>query len=858
MKLTKKCVALLLILLAILPTFSNYALAATEISSALVKNGGDCGYHLQFFDTKQNAWSYIITHYAYYEHDGKQYPAYCLDKDSPGVGTPEAGNQYTVNVNDVINDVRIWRIAINSYPYQTPESLGVENYLDAFVATKQAIYCIIYNREPSTYFKGGDARGEAIKNAIVRLVDIGRNGSQTPVNTDITTNKIGTFKEDGEYYSQEYSVNSPVETSQYIIKNTNGLPNGSKITNMSNNEQNTFSGNEHFKVRVPKSQITTDLDITILLQAKCKNYPVFYGKSTVPGTQDYLLTFDPFGDITGVAKLNVKANTGKIKIVKNDMDTNKPIEGVTFQLSKKDGTVIANSTTNSNGESTFTNLYPGSYVLKEISTNANYILNEKAFDINVEYNKTTSQTITNEHKKGNIKVYKVDKDNKKVVLGNVEFQLYSEEFKKVVGTYYTDVNGELEIKNIRTGNYKLIETKTNKWYNLAGDTQIKVEWDKETTKTIENELKKGQVKVIKVDKDNNEVKLEGVEFEVLDENNKVLEKIVTDENGEALTSKYAIRDFSKLKLRETKTLENYVLSDKVETIELKENQISNIKFENEKIKGKVEITKVDSKDENKKLEGAKFGLYDENNNLIETLITDKEGIALSQVLYKGNYYLKELETGSNYYLLNEDTFEFEIAKNGETIKKTIKNEPVDITVDVDKVGTTEIKPSEDVNYEFSNVANNSNVYLDNFKWFDYIPTDYIRLQKMTTGTWNQELTYKVYYKTNKSDDYVLFKENLNTNENYDLDFTQIPLADDEYITETMFDFGKVEKGFRESTKPTMNCKSFDTLKDNDTFTNHTKTVGTYFGVTAEADSKWTTITHIPEEKHEEILPKTGK
>lgn len=37
---------------------------------------------------------------------------------------------------------------------------------------------------------------------------------------------------------------------------------------------------------------------------------------------------------------------------------------------------------------------------------------------------------------------------------------------------------------------------------------------------------KGQVKVIKVDKDNNEVKLEGVEFEVLDENDKVLEKLL--------------------------------------------------------------------------------------------------------------------------------------------------------------------------------------------------------------------------------------------------------------------------------------------------------------------------------------------
>ncbi len=129
---------------------------------------------------------------------------------------------------------------------------------------------------------------------------------------------------------------------------------------------------------------------------------------------------------------------------------------------------------------------------------------------------------------------------------------------------------------------------------------------------------------------------------------------------------------------------------------------------------------------------------------------------------------------------------------------------------------------------------------------------------MTTGTWNQDLTYKVYYKTNKSEDYILFKDNLNTKENYDLDFTTINLTEDEYITETMYDFGKVEKGFKESTSPTMQCESFDTLKENDTFTNHTKTVGVYYGVTAEANSKWTTITHIPQEKHEQTLPKTGK
>ena len=102
------------------------------------------------------------------------------------------------------------------------------------------------------------------------------------------------------------------------------------------------------------------------------------------------------------------------------------------------------------------------------------------------------------------------------------------------------------------------------------------------------------------------------------------------------------------------------------------------------------------------------------------------------------------------------------------------------------------------------------------------------------------LKLNVYYKTNNSDDYVLFRENLSTKENYNLDFTSLEFSENEYITETCFDFGKVDIGFREDIKPTMECKSFDTLKDNDTFTNHTKTVGVYFGVTAEANSKWTT------------------
>lgn len=850
----KKCVALIMLLATLLSAFSNIAFA-TEITSADLTNCGDCGHHLMYWKEAIGNWSYVTTTFVAYNQNGVQYPAYCLDKDAAGVG--EAGD-YSVDVSQVINDVRLWRVAINGYPYQSTAQLGVENEDDAFVATKQAIYCILYDWDAEGRYAGGDARGDAIKNAIVNLVNIGRYGSQTPANTDVNVLQVGGFEEDGDYYSQKYRIDAPVETSIYTIIATPGMPAGGRITDLNGNEKATFGGSEQFKVQVPKSQLSSDINMSVAVRAKSKTYPVFYGSSSIPGTQDYLLTYDPFGDTSGQATLNIKTNTGIIKINKLDDETSQPIEGVTFELTKEDGTVVGNATTNEDGIATFSSLYQGAYILRELETNEKYILNETPFNIKVEYNKTTTQDIENEHKKGNIKVYKIDKDNKRVVLGNVEFDLYSHEFDKVIGTYNTDVNGELEIKDLRIGDYSLIEKKTNKWYNLADDTDILVEWNLTKELQIENELMKGQIKIIKVDMDNNEVKLQGVKFGVYDENDNLLETITTDENGETLTKRYPVRDFEKLKLVEEETKEEYVLNDEPQTIVLEANQIKNITFENERIKGKLDIEKVDSKDHNKKLSNVEFGIYDENDNLVQTVITDENGFAETEDLYKGKYYAKELKAASEYYLLNDEKYEFEIVNHREVIQKQIENEPVDIKVDVDKEGTTEIVPGAMVDYTFSNVANSSNIYLDNFKWFDYIPTDYIRLQTMTTGTWNQDLNYNVYYKTNKTEDYVLFQENLSTNEDYTLDFTTLELAEDEYITETMFDFGKVDVGFKEATSPTMQCKSFDTLTESDVFTNKTKTVGVYQNITAESNSKWTTIVHTPEKVHETVLPKTGK
>ena len=95
-----------------------------------------------------------------------------------------------------------------------------------------------------------------------------------------------------------------------------------------------------------------------------------------------------------------------------------------------------------------------------------------------------------------------------------------------------------------------------------------------------------------------------------------METIITNSNGEALTSRYAIRDYPKLKIQECETLWNYKLNEETQTVELEENQIKDIIFENELKKGQVRVIKVDKDNNEVRLAGVEFKIYDEDNNLL--------------------------------------------------------------------------------------------------------------------------------------------------------------------------------------------------------------------------------------------------
>lgn len=86
--------------------------------------------------------------YIVYEKDGVEYPSYCLNLELDGATEKFS---YSVNTDNLITDMEIWRTVVNGYPYKTLEELGCKTKEEAYLATRQAVYCAVYDRDPNSY-----------------------------------------------------------------------------------------------------------------------------------------------------------------------------------------------------------------------------------------------------------------------------------------------------------------------------------------------------------------------------------------------------------------------------------------------------------------------------------------------------------------------------------------------------------------------------------------------------------------------------------------------------------------------------------------------------------------------------------
>lgn len=558
---------------------------------------------------------------------------------------------------------------------------------------------------------------------------------------------------------------------------------------------------------------------------------------------------------------------GGLVIVKKDSMTGKLLPGVEFQLTYADGSFVDADhghlsskglyTTDANGEIRITGI-TGTVIVKEVKPLPGYVIEPGKDTQTVEINPADTQTLTFYNTPaGGLQIIKKDEDTGERIKG-VQFEVRKMN-GEILGTYTTDRNGVIHIPNAESGWYTVVERKAADGYTLdANPEQVCVKDGETTTLEITNK-RMCSIMIHKVDARTGEG-IYGVKFVLYDAGKNPIGEYTTDQDGYIY-----IRDeleAGKYFLRELEAADGYIRDEQYKTIYVERGKCTQIEWENSAVTGQIQIRKYSSDDNlitgqrsGSELEGAVYEISQaRSGKVVGYIVTDKHGVAASDPLPLGRYFVKEVSAPA-YFQLSSEKMEAEIEYPNQIIKLSAYNKPAKMGVTIQKTGNREVQPGQMMSYDFSGIANTSNVALNKFFWHDRIPTDAARAISITTGTYNQRLYYKVTFKTNLND-YRTLASNLLTSNNYSLSLNAntLGLSQGEFVTDVRFEFGTVASGFASVMKPTMRVQVLGTVANGYQIINRADVGGQYLNEWQTAKATWATVVR---RFHNPQLPKTG-
>ncbi|WP_278335180.1 MSCRAMM family protein, partial [Clostridium perfringens] len=250
--------------------------------------------------------------------------------------------------------------------------------------------------------------------------------------------------------------------------------------------------------------------------------------------------------------------------------------------------------------------------------------------------------------------------------------------------------------------------------------------------THTNRIIKGRVAINKFDSEFTDLKLKDAEFTIYDKNDNEVDKLITDENGydESIDLNYG--DYY---MKETKAPVGHKLSDKVYDIQIREDKkVYTFDVPNDVIKGKIQIVKVDSENEEKPVANAGFDVIAVNvdgieaGTVVDHVVTDKDGFAFTKPLRYGEYKFIETETPNGYWKSDRE-YHVNITEDNKTYVKYVKNEPIQARLRVVKTDSKDNTPIEGVKFQVRNTDTNELVTFKNFVGILPIPTKTLTTDK---------------------------------------------------------------------------------------------------------------------------------
>ena len=379
----KKTIKLIFIVMVI--AIINILLLLNTVQ-AVEKGGQITIYTKGYFDRIIKKDQTIVkTAHAVYQENGKEYPVYCLNRELHGVGDYIA--KYDVENQGKLTDLGLWRIIVNGYPYKTPEQLGVANEQEAYIATKQAIYCYIYNTKLEQYTAINEA-GTRATNAMSLILENAGKSTEDFNNTNVEISQSEKWEVDkieNKYISKKYQITSNINISKFILKLEN-QPKGTKIVDLENQERKEFNSKESFKILIPISSLEESGEFKVKIQTQMETKPIFFGKAPSGELQDYALTAFSYENVDTELIQKYEKNDTEIIVEKQDIDTKETLKNAKFEILDDNQKVIRVIETDENGQIILEKLMPGTYYIREVKAPDGYVLDMELHEINISLN----------------------------------------------------------------------------------------------------------------------------------------------------------------------------------------------------------------------------------------------------------------------------------------------------------------------------------------------------------------------------------------------------------------------------------------------------------------------------------------
>ena len=388
---------------------------------------------------------------------------------------------------------------------------------------------------------------------------------------------------------------------------------------------------------------------------------------------------------TVVAYLNIETLTGTIALKKTSEDG--VVGGIQFNI--KGDNFNKTVTTDKDGNITVEGLFPATYTITEQSIDR--YEPQKSQTVTLIGGKTTTVNFNNTLKRGSLEVIKNSEDN---LVEGVKFHLYGTSLSGLPVDEYavTDAKGVAKFSDVLISGdtpYVVEEVDTAIRYVVPASQTAPIEWEKVTSRTFVNVLKKFNVTVTKSDvetgTEQGDASLAGAVYGIY-KGEELIDTYATDNNGQFTTEYYVCGD--DWTIREISPSEGYLLDPTIHKVGA-EPELYTVEYNstandvNEQvIKGNIAIIKH-TDDGETQIEtpevGATFEVYLKSagsfENAKETerdvLTCDENGFAQTKDMPYGIYTVHQTSGWDGRELMKD--FDVFISADGQTYRFLINN-----------------------------------------------------------------------------------------------------------------------------------------------------------------------------------------